>query len=41
VDISERTGEFERHADEIVFADWGDFDRVGEFVVGSVGMGVC
>lgn len=31
---------FEWDTDEIVFADGRDFDRVGEFEYGCVGMGV-
>jgi hypothetical protein len=41
MDVSERASKFEGYADEIVFADWSDFDGVGEFVVGGVGMSIC
>lgn len=38
--IGERAGLSGRKADEIVFADGCNFDRVREFVAGGAGMGV-
>jgi hypothetical protein len=40
VDVGEGSCKFLRETDEIIFADWGDLDGVGEFEIRSVGMSV-
>ena len=39
-DITQRSGLFERYADEVVFADRDDFDGVRVFEVGGVRVGI-
>lgn len=34
--VGERTRLFERNTDKVVFANRGDLDRVGEFIVGRI-----
>lgn len=40
VGVAHLAGEFERDADEVVFADGDDFDGISEFVVGSASVRV-